>query len=165
VSSRAYITRKHKLLVMENAGTFFRPIRDDPHSTIRMPSSPPTPLSPSSSSVAGRDGAKVDSRSYVDNNANSINGADCGKPCAEDRLVHLIDKLQIDESSKLAGETSQESATGNHIGAAAVAPALLLANHINAPTMTLNRKLPNGDAKMVKYSQVVRRAKRKEGRR
>ncbi|XP_011497747.1 PREDICTED: GTPase-activating protein and VPS9 domain-containing protein 1 isoform X3 [Ceratosolen solmsi marchali] len=138
------------VIMMENAGTFFRPIRDDAHSTIRMPSSPPTPLSPSSSNAPVRASIKVEPRTnnvaYIDNNANSINGALYGKSNAEDRLAHLIDKLQID-GPKVAGETAQESTAGNHIGAAAVAPALLLANHLNAPTMALNRKLPNGDAK------------------
>lgn len=78
---------------------------------------------------------------YVDKNANTINSTDYGKPFHEDSLVQLIDKLQIDNDSNLV-----DQAAHNHIGAAAVTPALLLANHINAPTLS-NEKLHNGDTK------------------
>lgn len=81
---------------------------------------------------------------YVDNNANSISNASFVKPIGEDRLVHLIDKLQID-GVKTAGDGQESGA----VNAAAVAPALLLANHINAPT-TASHKLPNGNVKMVR---------------
>ncbi|KAL2750898.1 receptor-mediated endocytosis protein 6 [Vespula maculifrons] len=105
----------------------------------------PIPESPSSSNVTGRGGTKSDYRrstmEYVDKNANTINSTDYGKPFHEDSLVQLIDKLQIDNDSNLV-----DQAAHNHIGAAAVTPALLLANHINAPTLS-NEKLHNGDTK------------------
>jgi len=78
---------------------------------------------------------------YVDKNANNISNTDYGKPLREDRLVHLIDKLQIDNGKQV----ERQATAHNHIAAAAVAPALLLANHISAPV--LPEKPQNGDAK------------------
>lgn len=79
---------------------------------------------------------------YVDKNANNINNVDYGKSLREDRLVHLIDKLQIDNGKH---QVERPGTAHNHIIAAAVAPALLLANHISAPV--LPEKPQNGDAK------------------
>lgn len=78
---------------------------------------------------------------YVDKNANNISNTDYGKPLREDRLVHLIDKLHIDNGKQVERQTTAH----NHIAAAAVAPALLLANHISAPV--LPEKSQNGDVK------------------
>ncbi|OXU23185.1 hypothetical protein TSAR_004014 [Trichomalopsis sarcophagae] len=136
--------------LLDNSAQFFRPIRDEAlaRSIVTVPSSPTTPLSPSSSNVTGRGGTRSDYRrstmEYVDNNANSINNSVFGKSMGEDRLISLIDKLQID-GVKSAGD-GQEAGAANHIGAAAVAPALLLANHINPPASS-SQKLPNGDVK------------------
>lgn len=157
--------------VMENSGPFFRPIRDDilSRSIVTVPSSPTTPLSPSSSNVTGRGGTRSDYRrstmEYVDSSVNSSRrgaayiiksagggvgvGTGSGGSIGEDRLSHLIDKLQI-EAPKGTGEVLPDGAsvTGNHIGAAAVAPALLLANHLNAPTAS-SLKVANGEVKTV----------------
>lgn len=130
--------------MVDGAGTLFRPIRGEPigRSAIAIPPSPTASLSPSN--VTGRGGTRSDyrqsTRDYVDSNANSINNADYGKSGGDDRLVHLIDKLHIDKSN---GECQS---TSNHIGAVAVAPALLLANHITAPVLP-SEKLVNGDVK------------------
>lgn len=78
---------------------------------------------------------------YVDKNANNISNTDYGKPLRDDRLVHLIDKLQIDNGKQV----ERQAPAHNHIVAAAVAPALLLANHISVPV--LPEKSQNGDAK------------------
>lgn len=114
-------------------------------SVVIHPSPTTSPL-PSSSNVTGRGGTKSDYRrstmEYVDKNANNISNADYGiKPLREDRLVHLIDKLHIDNGKQVERQTTAH----NHIAAAAVAPALLLANHISAPV--LPEKSQNGDAK------------------
>ncbi|XP_014203892.1 GTPase-activating protein and VPS9 domain-containing protein 1 isoform X2 [Copidosoma floridanum] len=141
--------------LLDNASNFFRPIRDETsnRSVATLPSSPTTPLSPSSSNVTGRGGTRSDyrrsTREYVDNNANSLSNAMCfDKSIGEDRLVQLIDKLQTDCAKCNDGSEVGAAVAGNHIGAAAVAPALLLANHINAPTSSSSPKLPNGDVKM-----------------
>ncbi|KAM0728580.1 GTPase-activating protein and VPS9 domain-containing protein 1 [Formica fusca] len=122
-------------------------IREDPDigtSVVIQPSPTTSPL-PSSSNVTGRGGTKSDYRrstmEYVDKNANNISNADYGKPLREDRLVHLIDKLHIDNGKQVERQTTAH----NHIAAAAVAPALLLANHISAPV--LPEKSQNGDVK------------------
>lgn len=112
--------------------------------SIIHPSPTTSPL-PSSSNVTGRGGTKSDYRrstmEYVDKNANNISNMDYGKPLRDDRLVHLIDKLQIDNGKQV----ERQAPAHNHIAAAAVAPALLLANHISAPV--LPEKSQNGDAK------------------
>lgn len=115
------------------------------NSLVAHPSPTTSPL-PLSSNVTGRGGTKSDYRrstmEYVDKNANNISNTDYGKPLREDRLVHLIDKLQIDN-----GKQVECAATArNHIAAAAVTSALLLANHISAPV--LPEKPQNGDAKV-----------------
>ena len=135
---------------MDGAGTLFRPIRGEPigRSAIAIPPSPTASLSPSN--VTGRGGTRHDyrqsTRDYVDSNANrsgtssSAGGGAGGN--SDDRLVHLIDKLHID-NGKSNGECQS---TSNHIGAVAVAPALLLANHISVPVLPSD-KLVNGDVK------------------
>lgn len=109
------------------------------------PSPTVSPL-PSSSNVTGRGGTKSDYRystmEYVDKNANNINNLEYGKFLREDRLTHLIDKLHIDNGKH---QVKRQGTAHNHIVAAAVAPALLLANHISAPV--LSEKPQNGDAK------------------
>ncbi|XP_015600361.1 GTPase-activating protein and VPS9 domain-containing protein 1 isoform X3 [Cephus cinctus] len=133
----------------EGSASLFRPIREEPigRPTLTIPTSPTASLSPSGWHITGRNGSKLDSRrsaiEYVDNNANNVNNMDYGKPLGENRLVHLIDKLQIDNGRST---NERQGASNNHIGAAAVAPALLLANHISAPVLP-NEKLPNGDVK------------------
>lgn len=112
--------------------------------SIVHPSPTTSPL-PSSSNVTGRGGTKSDYRrstmEYVDKNANNISNMDYGKPLRDDRLVHLIDKLQIDNGKQV----ERQAPAHNHIAAAAVAPALLLANHISAPV--LSEKSQNSDVK------------------
>jgi len=109
--------------------------------------SPTTSPSPLSSNVTGRGGTKSDYRrstmEYVDKNANNINNTDYGKPLREDRLVHLIDKLQIDNGKQVE---RQATARNRITTTAIVVPALLLANHISAPV--LPEKPQNGDAKV-----------------
>lgn len=123
-------------------------IRDDAGSvgsSVIVHLSPTTSPLPSSSNVTGRGGTKSDYRrstmEYVDKNANNISNTDYGKPLREDRLVHLIDKLQIDNDKQV----ERQATAHNHIAAAAVAPALLLANHISAPV--LPEKSQNGNVK------------------
>lgn len=109
------------------------------------PSPTASPL-PSSSNVTGHGGAKSDYRrntmDYVDKNANNINNIDYGKSLREDRFVHLIDKIHIDNGKH---QVERQGIAHNHIAAAAVAPALLLANHISVPV--LPEKSQNGDTK------------------
>ncbi|CAB0031530.1 unnamed protein product [Trichogramma brassicae] len=149
--------------MMDNSGQFFRPIREEALNRSTVPSSPTTPLSPSSSNVTGRGGTRLDYRrstsDYVDSNSSSVRIAainNNSKPTTpannEDHLVQLMDKLQTDDSKSSTGDnvevgTSSGVAMANHIGAAAVAPALLLANHINPPTPSEGPKLSNGDIK------------------
>jgi len=123
-------------------------IRDDSGSvgsSVVIHPSPTTSPLPTSSNVTGRGGTKSDYRrstmEYVDKNANNISNTDYGKPLREDRLVHLIDKLQIDNDKQV----ERQATAHNHIAAAAVAPALLLANHISAPV--LPEKPQNGSVK------------------
>ncbi|XP_034936042.1 receptor-mediated endocytosis protein 6 homolog [Chelonus insularis] len=129
--------------VVEGAGTLFRPIRVEPANRAPIP---PSPTVSTHSNVTGQGGTASDYRrstmEYVDNNANNVSNMEYGKSVAEDRLIHLIDKLHIDN-----GKNNNEcQSLSSHIGAAAVAPTLLLANHISAPS--LPEKLPNGGIKL-----------------
>ncbi|XP_048505942.1 GTPase-activating protein and VPS9 domain-containing protein 1 isoform X2 [Athalia rosae] len=129
-------------------GSLFRPIREEPlaQPSLAVPPSPTASLTPSLWNVTGRGGAKSDYRrrtlEYVDNNANTVNDGDY-KLGGDDRLVHLMDKLHIDNSKN---NNEGPASSSNHISAAAVAPALLLANHISAPSLP-SEKLTNGDVK------------------
>ncbi|OAD57061.1 GTPase-activating protein and VPS9 domain-containing protein 1, partial [Eufriesea mexicana] len=111
----------------------------------------PTTLSVSSLSVTEQNGNRADCESnmikYIDKNANSVAGSttDYNKSLCEDRLVHLIDKLHI-ENEKVQIER-QTSSTHNHISVAAVAPTLLLANHISPPTLSSTEKSHNASVK------------------
>ncbi|EGI65207.1 GTPase-activating protein and VPS9 domain-containing protein 1 [Acromyrmex echinatior] len=120
--------------------------------SIVHPSPTTSPL-PSSSNVTGRGGTKSDYRrstmEYVDKNANNISNMDYTKPLRDDRLVHLIDKLQIDNGKQV----ERQAPAHNHIAAAAVAPALLLANHISAPV--LPEKPQNGDSKTEELDSCI----------
>ncbi|KAG5308772.1 GAPD1 protein, partial [Acromyrmex insinuator] len=120
--------------------------------SIVHPSPTTSPL-PSSSNVTGRGGTKSDYRrstmEYVDKNANNISNMDYTKPLRDDRLVHLIDKLQIDNGKQV----ERQAPAHNHIVAAAVAPALLLANHISAPV--LPEKPQNGDSKTEELDSCI----------
>ncbi|KYQ50700.1 GTPase-activating protein and VPS9 domain-containing protein 1 [Trachymyrmex zeteki] len=120
--------------------------------SIVHPSPTTSPL-PSSSNVTGRGGTKSDYRrstmEYVDKNANNISNMDYTKPLRDDRLVHLIDKLQIDNGKQV----ERQAPAHNHIAAAAVAPALLLANHISAPV--LPEKSQNGDTKTEELDSCI----------
>ncbi|KZC13342.1 GTPase-activating protein and VPS9 domain-containing protein 1 [Dufourea novaeangliae] len=83
---------------------------------------------------------------YVDKNANNIgNVTDYDKSLHEDRLVRLIDKLHIDEGKSQTERRA--NSTHNHIGIAAVTPALLLANHISPPVLANAEKPRNSDGK------------------
>ncbi|XP_076292582.1 GTPase activating protein and VPS9 domains 1 isoform X1 [Lasioglossum baleicum] len=85
---------------------------------------------------------------YVDKNANNIGNVTSDyvdKSLREDRLVHLIDKLHIDDGKNLMER--QTNTTHNHIGIAAVTPALLLANHISPPSLSSMDKTRNTDVK------------------
>ncbi|KAG5345359.1 GAPD1 protein, partial [Acromyrmex heyeri] len=79
--------------------------------SIVHPSPTTSPL-PSSSNVTGRGGTKSDYRrstmEYVDKNANNISNMDYTKPLRDDRLVHLIDKLQIDNEKPQNGDSKTE---------------------------------------------------------
>ncbi|XP_018045878.1 PREDICTED: GTPase-activating protein and VPS9 domain-containing protein 1 isoform X2 [Atta colombica] len=79
--------------------------------SIVHPSPTTSPL-PSSSNVTGRGGTKSDYRrstmEYVDKNANNISNMDYTKPLRDDRLVHLIDKLQIDNEKSQNGDSKTE---------------------------------------------------------
>lgn len=139
--------------VIGGPGALFRPIREEPIAVpVLPPVVPPSPtasLTPSLWNVTGRGGAKSDYRrrtlEYVDNNANTVNDGEF-KSSGDDRLVHLMDKLHIDN-----GKNNNErpaTTSSNHISAAAVAPALLLANHISAPLPPSEKlAMTNGDAK------------------
>ncbi|KAK0172061.1 hypothetical protein PV328_005429 [Microctonus aethiopoides] len=133
--------------VVDGAGTIFRPIRSEPIGRLSGVNLPSPIILNSRENVTGRGGTRSDYRrrtmEYVDNNANNIDNAEYDKSMNDDRLVNLIDKLHIDNSSN---KNNRESQSSNHIGAAAVAPALLLANHISAPPLS-NEKLSNGEIK------------------
>ena len=110
-----------------------------------MSLSPTTSPSTCSSNVTEQNENRSDYQpiavEYVDKNANNIGGAaDDGKPLREgcDRLANLVDKLHIDDGK---GPIEGQISTHNHIGAAAVAPALLLANHISPPILSDANKL------------------------
>ncbi|KAG5321351.1 GAPD1 protein, partial [Pseudoatta argentina] len=79
--------------------------------SIVHPSPTTSPL-PSSSNVTGRGGTKSDYRrstmEYVDKNANNISNMDYTKTLRDDRLVHLIDKLQIDNEKPQNGDSKTE---------------------------------------------------------
>ncbi|XP_012287140.1 GTPase-activating protein and VPS9 domain-containing protein 1 isoform X2 [Orussus abietinus] len=136
-------------VAVDGAGSLFRPIREDPigRPTLTVPPSPTASFTPSASNVTGRGGTRPDYRrntmEYVDNNANNIGNLEYGKSVGEDRLVHLIDKLHIDNGKS---NNERQNTNSNHVGAAAVAPALLLANHISAPGLPVE-KMANGDVK------------------
>lgn len=85
----------------------------------------------------------------MDRNANSISDSVFGKPnLAEDGLVNLIDKLQMD-GVKSAGDGQESSvAAANRVGDASVTASLLLANHAGESTSS-SSKIPNGDVKTV----------------
>ncbi|XP_011863145.1 PREDICTED: GTPase-activating protein and VPS9 domain-containing protein 1 isoform X3 [Vollenhovia emeryi] len=80
--------------------------------TLIVHPSPTTSPLPSSSNVTGRGGTKSDYRrstmEYVDKNANNISNMDYGKSLRDDRLVHLIDKLQIDNEKSQNGDVKTE---------------------------------------------------------
>ncbi|XP_024888105.1 GTPase-activating protein and VPS9 domain-containing protein 1-like isoform X3 [Temnothorax curvispinosus] len=80
-------------------------------SIVHQPSPTTSPL-PSSSNVTGRGGTKSDYRrstmEYVDKNANNISNMDYDKPLRDDRLVHLIDKLQINNEKSQNGDVKTE---------------------------------------------------------
>ncbi|XP_043577726.1 GTPase-activating protein and VPS9 domain-containing protein 1 isoform X1 [Bombus pyrosoma] len=113
--------------------------------------SPTNSLSASSLNVTGQNASRSDYQSsvteYVDKNANSIDGssANYDKSICEDRLVHLIDKLHIENGKS---QMEQTSSTHNRISVAAVAPALLLANHISPPTLSSTEKSHNTNIKL-----------------
>ncbi|XP_014298112.1 GTPase-activating protein and VPS9 domain-containing protein 1 [Microplitis demolitor] len=131
--------------LVDGFSTSFKPICTDlnrPATTI-----PSFPTSSSiHSSVTNYTGIKSDNFpsivDYVDNNANNVNSAEHLKSMKKDKLVNLIDKLNIDDRKNIT--PNQKS--NNHIGAVAVAPTLLLANHISAPLLS-NEKSLNGDVK------------------
>nr|XP_034194503.1 GTPase-activating protein and VPS9 domain-containing protein 1 [Osmia lignaria]XP_034194504.1 GTPase-activating protein and VPS9 domain-containing protein 1 [Osmia lignaria] len=113
----------------------------------------PTPLSSSVSfSVITAQSNKSNchgiATEYVDKNANNIGiAADYNKQLREDGLVRLIDKLHIENGK---GQMERQASTHNRIGAAAVAPALLLANHISPPILSNSKKLSNINSKQEK---------------
>ncbi|XP_033227479.1 GTPase-activating protein and VPS9 domain-containing protein 1 isoform X2 [Belonocnema kinseyi] len=127
----------------ENSGAVFRPIREDPigGASVNVLSSPTASHSPSSSNVTGRGGTRSDYRrstmEYVDSNANM----DYQKTVGDDRLSHLMDKLQID-NSKVNGE--RQNIVNGFAGAATSSASLT--NSILSPTLS-QEKLANGDIK------------------
>lgn len=108
----------------------------------------PTSLSSSSLNVTGQNIRRSDYQTticrqeYVDKNANSIadSATEYDKSC-EDRLVHLIDKLHI-ENGKDQIER-QTSSIHNRITVAAVTPTLLLSNHISSSILSSTEKSHN----------------------
>nr|XP_033321965.1 GTPase-activating protein and VPS9 domain-containing protein 1 [Megalopta genalis] len=128
--------------------------REGAQFSATVSSSPVMSPSVPSTNVAGRNENGREYRTstveYVDKNANNIGNVTSDyidKSLREDRLVHLIDKLHID-NGKCQMER-QTSSSGNHIGIAAVAPALLLANHISPPILSSMEKTCNNNAKSV----------------
>lgn len=107
-----------------------------------------TSLSSSSLNVTGQNISRSDyqtticQQEYIDKNANSIadNAAEYDKSC-EDRLVHLIDKLHIENGKNQIEQ--QASSTHNRITVAAVTPTLLLANHISPSILSSTEKSHN----------------------
>ncbi|XP_076183626.1 GTPase activating protein and VPS9 domains 1 isoform X2 [Ptiloglossa arizonensis] len=123
--------------------------REDIRSSVTVSPSPTTSPSASSSNVTGQNENRSDYQrsgiEYVDKNANNIcNAMDYGKSLREDRLVCLIDKLHIDDGK---GQIEQQTSIHNHIGVAAVTPALLLANHISPPVLSNTEQSHNIDTK------------------
>ena len=112
---------------------------------------PTTSLSASSLNATGQNASSCNYQTsmteYVDKNANSIadSSTDYGKSLCEDRLVHLIDKLHIENGK---GQMERQiSSTHNRISVAAVAPALLLANHISPSILSNTEKSHNTNMK------------------
>lgn len=122
--------------------------REDAQFSATIPSSPTTSPSMSSTNVTEQIENRSDYRGntveYVDKNANNIsNITDYGKSLRADTLVHLIDKLHIDDGKSQMER--QTNSSHNHIGIAAVTPALLLANHISPPVLSSSEKSHNTD--------------------
>ena len=90
---------------------------------------------------------------YVDSNSNSVCNMEYSKPVGEDRLSHLMCKLQID-NRKVINTEPQNSANG-FIGAAA---ASLTTSSLNNSVLTPNlsqEKLANGDIKAEVLSLIL----------
>ncbi|XP_076627267.1 GTPase activating protein and VPS9 domains 1 [Colletes latitarsis] len=131
--------------------------REDTRSSATGTPSPTTSPSASSSNITGQNENRSDYQrgtiEYVDKNANNIGSVrDYGKSLREDGLVHLMDKLHIDDGK---GQMEQQTSTHNHIGVAAVAPALLLANHISPPVLSSAEQSRNIDAKSEELENCI----------
>ncbi|CAK9813080.1 GTPase-activating protein and VPS9 domain-containing protein 1 [Anthophora quadrimaculata] len=121
--------------------------------------SPTASPTASSSNMLGPSAIRCDYQrsmtEYIDKNANNVAGdaIDYDKSLCEDRLVHLIDKLHIENGrSQMERQTCL---THNRIGVAAVAPALLLANHISPPTLLSIEKSRNTNTKTEELESSV----------
>ncbi|XP_051165679.1 GTPase-activating protein and VPS9 domain-containing protein 1 isoform X2 [Leptopilina boulardi] len=124
-----------------NAAAVFRPIREDPigSSSVSVLSSPTAMHSPTSNiNVRGTGGMRIDYRrstiDYIDTNSNN-NNMDYGKVVGEERLVHLMDKLQFDSS-----KDRQNSVNG-------FVPVSSSVNSTNNTLCPMQDKLSNGDIK------------------
>ena len=83
---------------------------------------------------------------YVDSNAINVDNVVYGKTEGEERLSHLIDKLQIDNRNI----NNERHNNINGFSVSATSSASLLANGIMSPTL-LQEKLANGDVKTEVY--------------
>lgn len=126
----------------DNAAAVFRPIREDPigSSSVSVLSSPTAMHSPTSNiNVRGTGGMRIDYRrstiDYIDTNSNNNNNMDYGKVVGEERLVHLMDKLQFDSS-----KDRQNSVNG-------FVPVSSSVNSTNNTLCPMQDKLSNGDIK------------------
>ncbi|XP_078044558.1 GTPase activating protein and VPS9 domains 1 [Augochlora pura] len=133
--------------------------REEAQFSATVSSSPVTPPSVPSTNVAERNENRREYRTstveYIDKNANNIGNVTSDyvdKTLQEDRLVHLIDKLHIDDGK--CQMERQTSSSGNHIRIAAIPPALLLANHISPPILSSMEKTCNDDVKSVELGNI-----------
>ncbi|XP_043477081.1 GTPase-activating protein and VPS9 domain-containing protein 1 isoform X1 [Leptopilina heterotoma] len=130
----------------DNAAAVFRPIREDPigSSSVSVLSSPTTMHSPISN-ITTRGGMRADYRrstiDYVDN-SNNNNNMDYGKGVGEERLVHLMDKLQFD-TNKI--NSDRQNPVNGFVSVASSANSTL-SNNTLCPILSQD-KLSNGDVK------------------
>lgn len=132
----------------DNAAAVFRPIREDPigSSSVSVLSSPTAMHSPISN-ITARGGMRADYRrstiDYVDNSHNNNNNnMDYGKGVGEDRLVHLMDKLQFD-SNKI--NSDRQNPVNGFVAVPSSANSTL-SNNTLCPILPQD-KLSNGDVK------------------
>lgn len=138
-------------LTVDNSTAGFRPIREDPiGSSSASVLSSPTALHSPTSNIINRGGLRTDYRrstiDYIDNNSiidsSNFNNLEYGKGVREERLSHLMDKLQID-SNKMNGD--RHNSVNRFATTNSLSNSILSSN--NLCSMLSQDKLSNGDIK------------------